>query len=116
MHVKWVWSCHENLHKSTIFSNPDAGPYLSCICSRSYLHGDSYESCCLKDVNNTIIMLRALGFTIHPEKSVLKPTQNLTYLGFIINSKDMTLNLTEEKQQRNYDICTKLFAKSKPRV
>ena len=60
--------------------------------------GDSYESC-QNNVNDTIIMLQSLGFTIHPDKSVLKPTQNLMYLGFIINSKDMTLKLTEEKKQ-----------------
>ena len=71
----------------------------------SYLQGDSYESC-LKNVNDTIIMLRSLGFTIHPEISVLKPTQNMIYLGFIINSKDMTLALTEEKKQKIYDLCT----------
>ena len=63
----------------------------------SYLQGDSYESC-LKNVNDAIIMLRSLGFTMYPEKSVLKSTQNLTYFGFIINSKDMTLKLTEEKK------------------
>ena len=45
-------------------------------------------------------MLRSLGFTIHSEKPVLKPTQNLTYLGFIINSKDMTLKLTEQKKKK----------------
>ena len=50
-----------------------------------YLQGDSYESF-LKNVNDTIIMLRSLGFTIHPEKLVLKPRQNVIYLGFIINS------------------------------
>ena len=66
----------------------------------SYLQGGSYESC-LKNVNNTIIMLPSLGFTIHPEKSVLKPTQNLIYLGFIVNSKDITLTLTEDKKQKN---------------
>ena len=49
----------------------------------SYLQGDSYETC-LKNVNDTIVMLRSLGFTIHPGKSVLKPKQNLIYLGFII--------------------------------
>ena len=43
-------------------------------------------------------MLQSLGFAIHPEKSVLKPPQNLIYLGFIINSKDMTLKLTEERK------------------
>ena len=62
-----------------------------------YLQGDSYESC-LKNVIDTIIMLRSLGSTTHPEKSVLKPIQNLIYLGFIINSKDMTLTLIEEEK------------------
>ena len=81
----------------------------------SYLQGDSYENC-LKNVNDTIIMLQSLGFTIHPEKSVLTPTQNLIYLGFIINFKDMTLKLTEEKKQKIYDLCTKLFEKSKPTI
>ena len=71
----------------------------------SYLQGDSYESC-LKNVNDAKIMLRSLGFTIHPEISVLKPTQNMIYLGFIINSKDMALALTEEKKQKIYDLCT----------
>ena len=65
----------------------------------SYLQGDSYENR-LKNVNDPTVTLRSLGFTIHPEKSVLKPTQNLIYLGFIINSKDMTLKLTEEKKQK----------------
>ena len=81
----------------------------------SYLQGESYESC-LKNGNDKIIMLQSLGFTIHPEKSVLTPTQNLIYLGFIINSKDMTLKFTEEKKQKIYELCTKLFEKSKPTI
>ena len=117
MHAKSVWSCHNNLYKdhgSTIFSTQDAGPYLSCIYRR-FLLGDSHENC-LKNVHDTIIMLRSLGFTIHPEKPVSKPTQNLINLGFIINPKDMTLKLTEEKKQNNYDLCTKLLEKSKPTI
>ena len=80
-----------------------------------YIQASFYESC-LKNVNDTIIMLRSLGFTIHTKKSVLKPTQNLTYLGFIINSKDMTLKLTEEIKQKIHDVCTKHFEKSKPTI
>ena len=59
----------------------------------SYLQGISYESC-LKNVNDTIIVLQSLGFTIYPEQSLLKPTQIFVYLGYIINSKDMTLKFT----------------------
>ena len=62
-----------------------------------YLQGESYESC-LKNVNDIIIMLRSLGFTIHSENAILKPTQSLICLGFIIHSEDMTLKLTEEKK------------------
>ena len=69
----------------------------------SYLQGNSYESC-LKNVNDTKIMLQSLGFPMHPEKSVLKPTQNLIHLGFIINSKDISLKLTEERKQKIYDL------------
>ena len=81
----------------------------------SYLEGDSYEIC-LKNVDDTIIVLRSVGFTTHPEKSLLTPTENLIYLGFIINSKDMNLKLTEEKKQKLYDLCTKLFEKPKPTI
>ena len=59
-------------------------------------------------------MFQSLGFTIHSVKPVLKPTQNLTHLGFILNSKDMTLKLTEQKKQKIYELCTKPFEKSKP--
>ena len=51
---------------------------------------------------DTIIMLPALGFTIHGIKSVLKCTQSVIYLVFFINSKDMTLKFTEEKKQEIY--------------
>ena len=65
----------------------------------SYLQEDSYESC-LKNVNDTIIMLWSSGITIHPEKSVLKPTQKLIYLGFIINSKIWLWNWQKRKNTK----------------
>ena len=77
----------------------------------SYLQGDSYES--LKNLNDTMIMLQSLGFTVHPENTVLKPTQNLIYLGFIMNSKDMTLKLTEEKRTKIFGPLYQTFSKIK---
>ena len=56
----------------------------------SYLHGDTYDNC-LFNIKNTIQLLNSLGFTKHPNKSVLIPTQNITYLGFTINSVNMTI-------------------------
>ena len=40
------------------------------------------------------------GFTIHPDKSILIPTQILVFPGFIISSLDMTISLTPEKIQK----------------
>ena len=57
------------------------------------------------------------GFTIHPEKSVLKPTQSLIYLGFIINSKDVTFRLTEEKKNKKcLTFVPNFFKKSKATI
>ena len=46
--------------------------------SAVYVDG-SYGSC-LKNENDTIVMLQPLSFTVHPEKSILKPIQSLIYL------------------------------------
>ena len=40
-------------------------------------------------------ILELQGFTIHPEKSVLVPTQQITFLGFVIDSIKMTITMTE---------------------
>ena len=60
----------------------------------SYLQGGSCETC-LKNVNDAIVMLLSLDFIIQIEKAVLKLTQTLTFLVFIISSKDMTVKLTK---------------------
>ena len=59
----------------------------------SYLQGDSVSSC-RWNINATVSLLQAFGFNINERKSVLTPTQSLEFLGFIINSTDMTITLT----------------------
>ena len=49
---------------------------------------------------SVVLYAESLGFTIHPEKSILKRTQRLIYLGFIINSKNITFRLTKEKKTK----------------
>ena len=50
-----------------------------------------------------------LGFILHPVKSVLKPVHVLTFLGFVLNSADMTVSLTREKIQRIKVECEKML-------
>ena len=49
----------------------------------SYLQGSSMEEC-LKNVHDTVELFKSLGFCIHPDKSVLEPSQK--FLGFELDS------------------------------
>ena len=63
----------------------------------SYLQRDTYLSC-LANILEAIKLLRELGFVIHPDKSVLSPSQTIVFLGFVLSSKNMTLSLTDDKK------------------
>ena len=40
-----------------------------------------------------------LGFVVHPDKSVLIPTQEITILGFVINSRKVSVKLAPQKEK-----------------
>ena len=48
---------------------------------------------------------------VHPEKSVFAPSQEVAYLGFIINSVTMTVRLTTERKRRIFDLCQEVLLK-----
>ena len=60
--------------------------------------GDS-EVECVRNVKASLELFEKLGFVVHPEKSVLKPIQSITYLGFVLHSKTMTVTLTPERKE-----------------
>lgn len=60
-------------------------------------------------VAKTAALLSQLGFIIHPEKSVLIPRKQITFLGFVINSNLMHIVLTPEKRIEVKGICIKLL-------
>ena len=71
--------------------------YLSVVfVDDTYLQADC-RSKCLDNIQATISLLRSLGFTIHADKSILEPTQQIEFLGFIIDSSQMTIKLSEKK-------------------
>lgn len=76
------------------------------------LLGHSYQEC-LKNVTATIEILSKLGFIINYDKSNLEPKQAITYLGFIYNSKDMSISLPQNKVTYILALINKiLFTKS----
>ena len=65
----------------------------------TWLTSEDYNSC-VNNIAETITLLDRLGFVIHPKKSILIPTQEITFLGFIFNSANMTVKLTPERALR----------------
>jgi len=52
-------------------------------------------------------------FTINIEKSSMNPTQEITFLGFVVNSEHMTISLPPEKVQKIIDYCRPLLARER---
>ena len=68
------------------------------IIARTYLE-------CMRALLILIDVLRKLGFVIHPKKSLFDPSTNIEFLGFMIDSLDMTVRLTRDKKEKVQQIC-----------
>ena len=102
MYGKWIWTSHANINKNfkNIICFLREKGFLSVVyIDDSYLQGNNYDDF-FSNVLNTVEIFRSLGFTIHSEKSKFIPTQCITYLGFILNSVQMTITLTLEKKEK----------------
>ena len=84
------------------------GFVLVVLADNSYLQGNSYKACF-----HTTELLQSLGFTIHPTKSILTPTQRMIFLGFVIDPFQMTLEITEEKKSKIHTLCLEILLKEK---
>lgn len=80
-----------------------------------YLQGDSYKEC-LDNAIQTVSLLKKLGFYINEEKSILTPSQKLTYLGFELNSLNMTVKLTDSRITKLKLACKKLLEKGQSSI
>ena len=69
-----------------------------------------------KAVKDTTRLFTELGFIVHDEKSVLAPQQELKFLGFTLNTVNMTICLPEDKAQDISTACSELHDKIKPTV
>ena len=74
----------------------------------SLLIGNSAEECTstLAAASNII---SSLGFIIHTQKSQMDPTQCIVFLGFEINSVNMTVRLTSDKANKIKKSCQNLL-------
>lgn len=61
--------------------------------------GSSYEEC-LQNTNYVTSLLEKLGFIINNTKSCLTPSNVRDYLGFKLNSQDLTISPTTKKKEK----------------
>ena len=80
------------------------GATLAAYLDDIFIIAGSYARC-LNSLHMLIEMLVSLGFVIHPAKSVFVPCRIMEFLGFIINSLNMTVRLTMEKKTKINNLC-----------
>lgn len=64
------------------------------------------EGICIQNISKIISVFDSLGFVIHPEKSTFLPSQQIEFLGFVINSVTMTVSLTVSKKEAIKEMCS----------
>ena len=74
----------------------------------SYLQGPSFYDCS-KNVQDTVQLFTKVGFLLNKETSILVPSHELTFLGFVLNSLDMTVKPSPEKAEKLRKRCTAFF-------
>ena len=84
------------------------GHVIAGYIDDNYVQGDTFEDA-VKSVLDTVHLLSDLGFVIHPKKSHLIPSQIIEHLGFILNSVQMTITLTENKMSKIIDTAKKVL-------
>jgi len=62
-------------------------------------------------VKETIFLLQSLGFFIHETKCNLEPSQEVKFLGFLINSVRMHVSMTTDKADKVRQACHALLKK-----
>ena len=75
----------------------------------------SYEKC-LKKTQICAQLFDSLGFVIHPDKSNFTPSNVIEYLGFVIDSNNMVIRLTDKKKLKTKENCCNILEIEKPTI
>ena len=81
----------------------------------SFIIAESKEKCA-QAVEFLSNLFSKLGFRINAEKSALDPCQELTFLGYLVNSKTMSVFPTEEKKEKVKKAVLNLLQDRKPKI
>ena len=87
--------------------------HMNCFYLDDTLIVSDTKAECIKNVLDTADIFQKLGFKIHPEKSVFLPSTRIEFLGFIIDSAQMTIELTEKRKNKILANCKKVVDEEK---
>ena len=82
------------------------GIRVSFYIDDTLIRGPSFKAA-YSDTLTVGNILQLAGFLLHEQKSVTTPTQRITYLGFEIDSRSMTVSLPQDKVKRLEKAVTK---------
>lgn len=81
----------------------------------SYLQGQDLISC-QNNVVDTVILLQKLGFILHPDKSIFIPSQQMVFLGFVLDSVNMRISLASDKAEKIKSLCSQFLKAKSPSI
>ena len=94
-----------------VFASLRARGFISmAYIDDSCLQGSTFDE---RNILSTVKLMDSLGFTVHTDKSVLLPTKQIVFLGFLLCSETMTVRLTIERADELLDCCSNLIRKSR---
>ncbi|XP_047993797.1 uncharacterized protein LOC125232207 isoform X1 [Leguminivora glycinivorella] len=70
--------------------------------------GDDYPDC-IRNVNETVKLLQCLGFVINFSKSSLEPKHSCKFLGFIFDTRNMSMSLPNDKRNKIAQLVNKFM-------
>ncbi len=79
------------------------------------LIGRSYKQC-LDNISATLKLSDELGFTIHPDKCKVNPSHQIEFLGFDIDSLDMTVTVTVTKRETIKRACAEAIGSDRCKI
>lgn len=65
---------------------------------------------CLENLKATKEILSKAGFMINEKKSVVEPSQQISFLGFVLNSTEMTVSLPNDKVEKIIKLCNEILS------
>ncbi|MCG8113708.1 MAG: reverse transcriptase domain-containing protein [Candidatus Thiodiazotropha taylori] len=88
------------------------GHHSAAYIDDSCLQGSTYQKC-LSNIHDTVQLMDSLGLTIQLTKSVLQPTKQIVFLGFVLCSETMSVRPSPERCQAIINLCHDILAQKR---